>query len=86
MARMTDHDYHIAAIKAADEAHRLFDVLQARARMTPKSPEQTKQQQADAAIHMQKTYGTKYAATFLRSRGWSFESAMNVLQYHPRKK
>jgi hypothetical protein len=79
MAKSTEHDAHMMAIRAADECHRLFDVLQARARQAPPLKTGTKIQQAEAAAYYQRSFGTKFAARFLRSRGWSFEQAMGVL-------
>lgn len=76
----SEFDAHLIAIRAADETHKLFDTLRRRVRLDPVMPIGTKVQQVEAAIYYQKHFGTKYAAKFLRSRGWSFEDAMNVLQ------
>ena len=80
MGRQSDYDANEMWARAASEAQRVFDVLQARARQVPDRPTRTKHQQADHAFYLQRCFGTKFAAKFLRSRGWSFEDAMKVLR------
>lgn len=80
MGRQSEYDANEMWAKAATEAQRVFDVLQARARQVPDRPTRTKAQQAEHACYLQKSFGTKFAAKFLRNRGWSFEDAMKVLR------
>lgn len=80
MGRLREYDANELWAKAAAEAQRVFDVLQARARQMPERPTRTKAEQAEHALYLQRSFGTKFAARFLRTRGWSFEDAMHVLR------
>jgi len=79
MGRMSEFSAYQLHEKAVRETQRVFDVLQAKARQVPLRPTQSRTDQVAHANYLQRSFGTKFAAKFLRSRGWSFENAMSVL-------